>query len=62
MLVRHCHNTVSGYTHKTLKNAPINHAPRVLSTGIRGIPVRAPEEREGDEAGIGAAGVNEAMA
>lgn len=44
-----------------LKNAPINHAPRVLSTGIRGIPVRAPEESEGDEVGIGAAGVNEAM-
>ena len=61
MLVKRGCNIVGEYTHKTLKNAPINHAPRVLSTGIRGIPVRAPEESEGDEVAIEAVEVNVAI-
>ena len=39
--------------YKALKNAPINHAPRVLSTGIRGAPSIEVEEREGDMVVIG---------
>ena len=61
MLVKRGRKIVSEYTHKTLKKAPINHAPRVLSTGIKGMPVRAPEEREADEVAIEAVEVNEAM-
>ena len=36
-------------THKTLKNAPMNHAPRVLSTGICGMFARGSEARKRDE-------------
>ena len=42
----------TGETHKTLKNAPMNHVLRVLSTGIGGKPVKEPEAKEGGVADI----------
>lgn len=39
--------------YKALKNAPMNNAPRVLSTGIGGAPPIGVEGREGDMVVIG---------
>ena len=43
----------TGETHKTLKNAPMNHAPRVLSTGIEGKPSKEPQAKGSDVVNIG---------